>query len=151
MITVSGFNQPERDTVTTLCQVLGAHCQQSFSLKHAQSILPNTHLVCKLATGPKYAAAVTWNIPVVCVEWLIDTCVSGTKADERKYSFENTPFYQKELYDAVTKIRQSEDADEMSSANNNSLHQRSSHNVTNNRLVKMLRKIQGAFFFFHGF
>ena len=39
--------------------------------------------------GPKYIAAKSWNLPSVGSEWVIDSCVTGIKADEKKYSIEN--------------------------------------------------------------
>jgi hypothetical protein len=107
VITISGFSQLERDVVTVFCATLGAHCQQSLSMKHADTILPNTHLVCRQAAGPKYTAAKSWGLPVVCPEWLVESCVGGTRAEEQKYTIDNTPLYQRELMEAVDKIRRS--------------------------------------------
>ncbi len=115
VITISGFSQIERDVITTLCQTLGAHCQQSLSLKHQAAILPNTHLVCRQSVGPKYVAAKSWGLPVVCPEWLVETCVTGSRTEESKYSIENTPLYQRELIEALAKIRQTNE--EMSTNN----------------------------------
>ncbi len=79
------------------------------------TILPNTHLVCRQTEGPKYVAAKSWGLPVVCPEWLVESCVAGGKAEESKYTIENTPLYQRELMEAIAKIRQS--SDEMSTNN----------------------------------
>ncbi len=49
----------------------------------------------------------TWRMPVVGVDWLIDCCVTGNKAVEEKYSIE-TPRDMKELIKALDAIRQNE-------------------------------------------
>ena len=95
VITISGFlNGYEKDTLTSLCQLVGAVTQTSFSSKRSANIYPNTHLLCKSAEGPKYTASKQWKIPAVSVEWLIDSCVSGVKADEKKYLIESDNKYE---------------------------------------------------------
>jgi hypothetical protein len=109
VITISGFVQAEREMIAALCKTLGAHVQSSLSGTVKDDIKQNTHLICKQAAGPKYVAAKTWGLPVLCPEWLVETCVSGDKADEKKYSIENQSVHSKSLIEALAKIRRSED------------------------------------------
>lgn len=106
VITISGYGQYEKDNIANLCKLLGAHTQPSLSLKKTNEIQVNTHLICKQAIGPKYIAAKTWNLPIVCAEWVIECCVTGMKADEKKYSVENQELIHKDLVEALAKIRQ---------------------------------------------
>ncbi len=94
VICVSGYVQQERTMITSLCELLGAKTQTAFSCKPADNILKNTHLICKTAEGPKYKAAKDWNIPAVAVEWLVESCVYGVKADERKYTIDSQASYE---------------------------------------------------------
>ncbi|CAF0961216.1 unnamed protein product [Brachionus calyciflorus] len=110
VITISSYDQSEKENITNLCKLLGAHTQSSFSLKKSNDIQVNTHLICNQTVGPKYIAAKTWNMPVVCAEWVIECCVTGMKADENKYSVENQKSIQNDLIEALSKIRrQNED------------------------------------------
>ncbi len=105
VVTISGFlGGYEKDTLTSLCQLLGAVTQNSFSSKQTPTVYPNTHLLCKTADGPKYTASKTWKIPAVSLEWLVDSCVSGMKADEKKYLIESGNNYQ-EFIQNLDKIR----------------------------------------------
>lgn len=88
VITISGYISYERETIANLCQLVGAVTQQPFSSKQTKTVFQNTHLICNVAEGPKYTAAKNWKIPAVTIEWLIDSCVSGIKADESKYSID---------------------------------------------------------------
>ena len=107
MITISGYTTHEKENITNLCRLLGAHIQNSLSLKKNGELAANTHLICAKNSGPKYLAAVTWRMPVVGVDWLIDCCVTGSKASEEKYSVE-APRDMGELIRALAAIRQNE-------------------------------------------
>jgi hypothetical protein len=104
VITISGYVSYEKETISSLCQLVGAVTQSSFSSKMSKDIYPNTHLICKTADGPKYTASKTWKIPAVSIEWLIDSCVSGVKADENKYSIASGNKYE-EFIQNLDKIR----------------------------------------------
>lgn len=105
VITISGYGQNERDNIANICKHLGAQTQQSLSLKSTNDVMANTHLICFKPIGPKYIAAKSWNLPVVCAEWIVECCVMGMKADESKYCTENQELIQKDLVEALAKIR----------------------------------------------
>lgn len=120
VITVSNFNAAERDVIKTLCELLGAHVQPQLSVKDAGAIRTNTHLICNQPMGPKYAAAKSWGLPIVCLEWLVETCVVGAKSDESKYSIENSGLFEKDLIESLSKIRHpTDDMSTMSTNGNN--------------------------------
>ncbi len=93
-----------------MCKLMGAHMQASFSFKEvpANRVKRNTHLVAKKAAGPKYTAAKSWNLPAVSLDWVIECCVAGMKADESKFAIEN---YQSssDLIEALGRIRRNEE------------------------------------------
>jgi hypothetical protein len=106
--------------------LLGAHIQKSFSLKITNDIKKNTHLICETANGPKYAAAKSWNLPAVGVDWLIESCVTGIKADETKFRVENQGT-NTDLIEALDRIRRNEENFTNSRVNTSSkLHNNSS-------------------------
>ena len=109
VITISGFNAYEKDNISNFCQLLGATIQQSLSLKRTAAIMANTHLICKTAIGPKYIAAKSWQLPIVCVEWLVECCVTGMKANEKTYSFDNQRDM-KELIKNLASIRRKDES-----------------------------------------
>ena len=96
VVTFSGYISAgyKKDTLTSLCQFLGAVTQNSYGSKQTTAVYPNTHLLCKTADGSKYTAAKNWKIPAVSLERLIDSLVSGMKADEKKYLIESGNNYQ---------------------------------------------------------
>ncbi len=58
VVTFSRFSAGnEKDTLTSLCKLLGAVTQNSFSSKQTPAVYPNTHLLCKTADGSKYTVA----------------------------------------------------------------------------------------------
>ncbi|CAF1249157.1 unnamed protein product [Didymodactylos carnosus] len=86
VISISGFNGMEKNSLAYLCQeVLGAHMQDAFVRKDVKTYKGNTHLISKEPKGQKYQAAVNWNIPTVVSEWLFDICLNGQKANEQNY------------------------------------------------------------------
>jgi hypothetical protein len=60
--------------------------------------------LCKTADGPKYKASKNCKIPAVSLEWLVDSCANGMKADENKYLIESGNNYQ-EFIQNSDKIR----------------------------------------------
>ena len=116
VITISGYPSQERESMETLCKLLGALTQASLCLKSYNNILPNTHLICKTAIGPKYIAAKSWNLPIVIAEWLAECCVTGMKADENKYIV-GSQANLSDLIEALNNIRRNE---EISSTNGSS-------------------------------
>lgn len=110
VITISGFNQMEKDTFSTLAKILGAHVQQQLSLQQTETIRVNTHLISKQSNGPKYQAAKNWRMPVVNADWLIETCLSGAKACEADFSIEpadkeKTLQFKKDLHARLEQLR----------------------------------------------
>jgi hypothetical protein len=58
----------------------------------------------KNSDGPEYTASKTWKILDVSIDWLIDSCVRGVKADENKYSIVSGNNYE-EFIQYLDKIR----------------------------------------------
>ena len=108
VITISGFTNNEKENIGNFAKLLGAYTQQSLSLKDGTNIRANTHLISKQMAGPKYTAAKSWNLPVVSPEWLIECCVTGIKADEKKYNIDNKYSYT-DLIEFVAKMRKNEE------------------------------------------
>ena len=105
VITISGYNNNEKEMIGNFCKLLGAVLQNSLSLKEQPSGLKaNTHLISKLASGPKYSAAKSWRIPILSPEWLVDCCITGIKAEENKYLLDHDYNYQ-DLFDFAAKCR----------------------------------------------
>jgi hypothetical protein len=98
----------EKDQVGNICKLLGAHVQKQFSLKNSNEIKANTHLICEIANGPKYLAAKSWNLPAVGIDWLIESCVTGIKADEAKFTIENQGS-NTDFIEALDRIRRNEE------------------------------------------
>ncbi len=123
VITISGYVQQERTMIASLCDLIGAKTQNAFSCKPSKDILPNTHLICKTADGPKYKAAKDWRIPTVCVEWLVESCVYGVKADEAKHSIDTMQTSYVDFIQTLDKIRRNlfntDDADNTSDTQHN--------------------------------
>lgn len=107
VITISGYLNYEKDAINSLCVLLGAVTQASFSLSTKNAILPNTHLICKTAEGPKFNASIKWNIPAVRVEWLLESVATGFKADESKYMIQDENFKTSEFIESLNRIRNS--------------------------------------------
>jgi hypothetical protein len=53
-------------------------------------------------------AAKSWNLPAVGVDWLIESCVTGIKADEAKFRVENQGT-STDLIEALDRIRRNEE------------------------------------------
>ncbi|KAJ1534926.1 hypothetical protein HK096_003267, partial [Nowakowskiella sp. JEL0078] len=81
-ISISGFEGVERSHVGKLAKVLGANCNEKFSLK-------NTHLICGNSTyfSTKPQRAREWKIPLVTKEWLIDCAKTGMVSDVLNFEF----------------------------------------------------------------
>jgi hypothetical protein len=109
VITISGFGNQEKENIGNLSKLLGAQIQNSLSLKLAAGILPNTHLICKQTNGPKYTAAKSWKLPIVCPEWLVESCAVGVKADEAKFELTETKKTFADLIEALNRMRKSDD------------------------------------------
>ena len=76
-----------KEELSNICKQLGAHVNDNLMLRKRDNKMANTHLICHSANGPKYEAAK--GKQVVGIGWLIESCVFGVKADERRYKFEN--------------------------------------------------------------
>jgi hypothetical protein len=106
VITISGLFPNDKDNVANLCKHLGAHVQSSLSVKDTAQYKRNTHLICNQASGPKYEAARNWKMPIVFPEWAVESCVTGMKAEESKYSVESgVNTHSTQLIEALSKIR----------------------------------------------
>ena len=146
VITVSGFAGDDREIIANLCRLLGAHVQASLTISRKnKDIMPNTHLICKTANGPKFVAARSWNLPVVGVEWLVETCVLGQRAPEAEFFIENDPpFDTRQFIDNLDRVRRNDDSylgsnglatnpNQTGGATNSSLLSRSRHNESRRR------------------
>ncbi|KAJ3359105.1 DNA topoisomerase 2-binding protein 1 [Allomyces javanicus] len=71
-VTVTGFDEMDRDDLTMLLARLGCEPLPGFS-KRVQ------FLICHKAQGPKYARARDWGIPTVGVQWIVDMVILSTK------------------------------------------------------------------------
>ena len=115
MITISGYGALERENVANLCKLLGGVTQGSLCIKSYNEMLPNTHLICKQALGPKYIAAKSWGLPIVSAEWVVECCVTGMRAEEKKYSVENQANGYRDLIEGLAKVRRNEETSSTSS------------------------------------
>ncbi len=63
-----------------------------------------------LATKLRYLAAKSWNLPVLSVEWLVESCVLGVRAAETEFYIENEPPFDTQQFIAnLDKVRHTDD------------------------------------------
>ncbi len=140
VITISGYGGAEKDNISNLCKLLGAHTQQSLSLKRANDILPNTHLICNQSFGPKYVAAKSWNLPIVSMEWVVGCCAAGSRIPEEHYSIEKQHVNRAELIENLAAMRRyrDEQSTTFNTTARRSLNRTNTNNTTLNNNEKSL-------------
>lgn len=81
-ISVTQVVDPERSRIAATVTEGGGVCSGTLETN------TTTHLIALEQSGPKYTAAIAWNIPVVHPSWLEACVTSGTLVDETGYSLE---------------------------------------------------------------
>ncbi|GAB6032025.1 DNA topoisomerase 2-binding protein 1 [Chamberlinius hualienensis] len=87
VVGISQYENPERETVVNLAELLGAKHQDRLSKENRpnQGLVANTHLIANQPNGKKYDGAIAWGIPVVPLLWLVDCAKAGKKLNEEAY------------------------------------------------------------------
>ena len=82
-ISISGFEDRERENVNQLIKLSGAEASERFSKKQ-------THLICKTSANKKYELALKWKkSAIVSIEWLVNTVRKGYKCNEEEFFVSN--------------------------------------------------------------
>jgi len=70
---ISGYSGRERSFLNTLINKLGGRAQELFAKKDnlAKDTVASTHLICPVAEGQKYQAAVKWSLSAVTRDWIL--------------------------------------------------------------------------------
>ncbi|XP_042237542.1 DNA topoisomerase 2-binding protein 1-like isoform X2 [Homarus americanus] len=94
-VTISTYKGNERYFLENIATALGAGFQEVFVRRDiaAKNARAATHLICPVAEGDKYNAAVRWGVPAVTSDWLLQ-CVKSKKRESEdlfKVSNKNQP------------------------------------------------------------
>ncbi len=103
LTTISGYDDFEREKISIICQLEGSVTQFCFTDNNGEDYLFK-QCICKIPDGPIYKFAKAKNIPTVAVEWLVDSCVSGVKANENEYLIDSGNKYE-DLKKKLDRIR----------------------------------------------
>ena len=83
-LTITGFEEQERDYVKDMIQMAGAVYTPGFTKA-------NTAIICKSFTGEKYRYSLEWKIPAVSIAWLNDVLFGREDVSQKLQS----PVYRK--------------------------------------------------------
>ncbi|CAG0914061.1 unnamed protein product [Notodromas monacha] len=84
VIVPTSFTGLEREYICILAQVVGGVSLEMLSKKDvpAKGYRACTHLIAKVPEGQKYDRAVLWGLHTICVDWLLESALSGVRLPE---------------------------------------------------------------------
>ncbi len=85
VVGISNYSGRERSFISKLAVALGMTSQEVFAKRDKRGAKKNTHLICKSPEGTKYDAAISWGLPVVNKDWLLQCLIHKTWVSEEPF------------------------------------------------------------------